>query len=636
MTMQPAGSQGEITGTEQLLFTPGPRLGWVFRARRDLITPYTEPEPDPQAINDAVGTRRVRAQRAWMFAVMWVARPCLPLALVLYVAGVLVRDANHHAHTGGLTVVTVSLAVVGVGWPAWCYVRMMMAADANPQRLHETAWHAWRQRQYAHEQAELERLANVSEWSPAIGSASRTDIYGGTLGGWQALLAVHGASLLAEQPLLIADLSGQIASRELTDLVRRHNVQSATWMLPAQLGASGILAGLTSQQFANALAEAIHAGGPDAATSRADRAVDVRVLEQLTRALSGDVTPVRLAAAVQVALGQQPPEGVLSYAEADTIDGALFQGEYRTHAAPSLVRLDAFLADLARASGEPARQAPRSTWYTCLILEPGAPSASTELLAALVIQWLTARVNTVPSPAIVIAGADDLSRAHLEALTAACERRGVPLTLLFRHLRDDASALIGGAAATGFMRLGNHNEAEQAATFIGRHHKFVVSGWTVTHGGEQSFSRASGHSRGTSQSRGRSSNHGWSEDGLFRTSASGGHTRSRDYGRNEEWSESDTESDGTNWSDATNTERVYEFAVEPTVLQNLPGNALLLPARGTQDVLAVECDPRIITLPGASGVLGGQDEMPPLSPQPNWTDAPADDAPIPRWPGNRA
>jgi hypothetical protein len=36
-------------------------------------------------------------------------------------------------------------------------------------------------------------------------------------------------------------------------------------------------------------------------------------------------------------------------------------------------------------------------------------------------------------------------------------------------------------------------------------------------------------------------------------------------------------------------------------LQNLPGDALLLPSRGTARprVLTVECDPQIITLPGA-------------------------------------
>jgi hypothetical protein len=238
-------------------------------------------------------------------------------------------------------------------------------------------------------------------------------------------------------------------------------------------------------------------------------------------------------------------------------------------------------------------------------MQPGARSASAELLTALTIQWLTVRVtqSTATAPAVIIAGADAISLDHLEALAGACEWRGVPLTLLFRHLRDDATALIGGAGATAFMRLGNHHEAEQAAAFLGRYHKFTVSGWTVTQGGERSETRTTGHSHGDSQSRGSTSTSGWSGDGLWHQSSSGGRTRSRDHGRSQEWSQSDATSDGTSWSTAQNVQRVYEYAVEPAALQNLPGNALLLPARGTTSpgLLAVECDPQIITLPGVAG-----------------------------------
>lgn len=35
---------------QQLLFTPGPRLGWVFRDRREIALAYSEPRPNPQAI----------------------------------------------------------------------------------------------------------------------------------------------------------------------------------------------------------------------------------------------------------------------------------------------------------------------------------------------------------------------------------------------------------------------------------------------------------------------------------------------------------------------------------------------------------------------------------------------------------
>ncbi|MFZ0166215.1 MAG: hypothetical protein WAL12_21755, partial [Trebonia sp.] len=36
---------------QDLLFTPGPRLGWVFRDRRELAAPYPEPEPSPHAVH---------------------------------------------------------------------------------------------------------------------------------------------------------------------------------------------------------------------------------------------------------------------------------------------------------------------------------------------------------------------------------------------------------------------------------------------------------------------------------------------------------------------------------------------------------------------------------------------------------
>ena len=660
MTMQPAGLQDQTAGAERLLFTSGPRLGWVFRDRRQAITPYPEPEPDPQATAGQVTARRQRAQRAWRFSLRWVARPLLPLALILYAAGTLARDADHRAHPGALAWLPFAVAAAAIAWPAWCLARLLLARDADPARMHQAALAGWRQRAGEHEQAELTRLDGVPEWASARSPGRRTDVYGGTLGGWQSLLAVHGASVLAAQPLLVADFSGQLASGELTALAQRHGVPAAVYPLPTALAASGILAWLTPAQFANALTEAIHAG-TTGATGRAERAVDVRVTEQIVAALGGQLTPARLAAAVQAALGQPVPRGLLTPAEAELIGGDLFRDAYRAQIAPSLVRLDAYVSDLARWTGNEAPQPPRPAWYTCLALEPGARSARAELLTALTVQWLTVAVtqSTATTPAVIIAGADEITRGHLEALADACERRGVPLTLLFRHLRDDATALIGGAAATAFMRLGNHTEAEQAASFIGRHHKFTVSGWTATQGGEHTTATTSGHSHGTSQGRGSTSTRGWNSEGLWHESASGGRTRSRDHGRSQEWSQSDTASDGMSWSTAQSTQRVYEYAVEPAVLQHLPDGALLLPARGTASpgLLAVECDPQIITLPGAAASLapagdpaitrpaaepGGRPELAPPHPQPAskpWRGSPADSAPAwppqrpdPRWP----
>jgi hypothetical protein len=238
MTMQPARLQRP---TERLLFIAGPRLGWVFRDRRQLITPYAEPQPDPQAVTGQVTARRERAERAWRFSLRWVARPLLPLAVALYGLGEFARDVTHRAHSGQLAWVPIALAVAGVAWPAWCLARLVLARRADLAQAQETALQEWRQQAGEHEQAELARLGGVPEWASATSPALRTDVYGGTLDGWQSLLAVHGASILAGQPLLVADFSGQLASSELTALAQRHGVPTAVHLLPGALAASGIL-----------------------------------------------------------------------------------------------------------------------------------------------------------------------------------------------------------------------------------------------------------------------------------------------------------------------------------------------------------------------------------------------------------
>jgi len=78
MTIQPASPQSGNFRAEQLLFSDGPRLGWVFRDRRQFVTPYGEPQPDSQTVAGQVVTRRARADRAWRFSLRWVARPLLP------------------------------------------------------------------------------------------------------------------------------------------------------------------------------------------------------------------------------------------------------------------------------------------------------------------------------------------------------------------------------------------------------------------------------------------------------------------------------------------------------------------------------------------------------------------------------
>jgi hypothetical protein len=141
-----------------------------------------------------------------------------------------------------------------------------------PTEYHQ-ALAAWEERAAGHENAELARLAGQPEWGSVLLPGPRTDIFGGTLAGWQALLTVHGASILAERPLLTVDLTGMDAAGMLSAAARDARIPSAAYRLPRELGSCGLLTELTPAQLADAIAESLHAGAPDGA--RADRAVDV-------------------------------------------------------------------------------------------------------------------------------------------------------------------------------------------------------------------------------------------------------------------------------------------------------------------------------------------------------------------------
>jgi hypothetical protein len=628
MSMPSAVPRGR-TAPRQVLFTPPARLGWTFRSRRDLITPYPEPPPDQEAIRRQAAARLAAAQVSWQRARKWGIRPSL-----IIIIGLTALAGCAHAVSGGsapfgTTILTgLILGSPGLGWSGWRYAQLSTAKAADPEQQYQQAHQEWAARAAEYEQAEMDSLAEVPQWGSADLPAPRTDVYGGTLAGWSSLLTVHGASILARQPLLVADLSGQYALAGLAALTREARVPAQEYLFPRDLDRFGLLVRLAPQQLADALAEAIHAGSPS--TARTERAVDFRVLGQIFSAIAdGGITPARMAAATQLALGRPVPPGLLSTEEEDMIGGKLFGENYHTQIGTNLVRLDAFLADLASydSGTGPLAAPPPPAWCTFLAMEPAARSARAELIAALVIQWLTVQVTASPAntPAVIIAAADEITRPHLERLADACDRRHVPLTLLFRHLRDDATALIGGGS-TAFMRLGNHHEAEQAAAFIGRHHKFVLSGFTATSGAEHTSTRGQSENWGSSESRGFSSTRGWTED-LLSHSSSGSRTRSRDYAKTRGWGTEYSESDGTSWSDAETMQRVYEYTVEPTVLQDLPDNALLLIRRGStgSQLQPVECDPALLTLPDVT--------LTPLDHQPAAVrPAPAQPAAQPGWP----
>ncbi|WP_344954324.1 hypothetical protein [Actinomadura miaoliensis] len=648
------------------LFHPDPRLGWVFRDRWWFLRPFSEPPPQQRHLPEYLKRRVAETER--------LARRRLRRTLPLGLLGAAVL-ASLSAVMGGSTTLWVLALLAAIPWPALTLLAVRQREQAR--QAYELAQHQttggyqaearqWRERKQAHEAAEQARVNALPEWSAVPRPSRRLDVFGGTLWSWEALLTTYGASALATQPLLVLDLSRELVSGELVALAEEGGIDVDAQLLPSRQASSTLLSGLPPRDLVDAIVESMHGGTPDAA--RADRSMDDRILTKVCDALGDQVTLGRMAAALRVLMGEPETSETLTRDERRRIAGELFSVEYRRQAHTNLSRIESYIhplenlgtearsgstrADSGRAGSARAGSG-RAGYLTCIALDSQARNVRADLLTDLIVQWVTQRITAShdSTPALVVAGADELARRHLERLSDACERRGVPLTFMFRRLRETSAELIGGGAVA-FMRLGNHEDATRAADFIGRDHRFVLSQITKNVGGNESHtttdttgegdsdSHSTSHTTGTSTSWGtsRSSGANYSGGGLFPDrstsrgkgsnrggSTSHSDTEGRTVSTSRNWSAAYAYAEGTNWSDSDSIQRVYEYAVEPVTLQHLPDHALLLVESapgGGRTLTPVECDPAIITLDRVSTA--------PLPP-PQQAITPSAAAPTPQW-----
>ncbi|WP_141583434.1 hypothetical protein [Actinomadura sp. WMMA1423] len=627
---------GGLLSRRERLFTPDPRLGWVFRDRWWFRRPFPEAPPQQQALPEYLARRVAMTERLAQRRLGRTLPVSAGIAVVLVLFGACSASGSATLRSplsiGSLLLALVVLAPGAV--LTWWAVRQRQSA----RQAHELAqqqiiggyqhrarqWHA---RKQAHDAGERARLDDLPEWGAAPRPGRRLDVFGGTLWAWEALLTTYGTSTLAVQPLLVLDLSREVVSRELVELAQAAWMGVDAQLLPSRQASSSLLADLPPRDLVDAIVESMHGGTPDAA--RADRSMDDRILTRVCGALGDDVTLGRIAAALRALMGEPDDGGALAREERRHIANELFTVEYRRQVHANLSRIESYVHPLEDLGTTPAVK-DGAGYLTCVALDSQARNVRSELLTDLIVQWVTHRITASwdSTPALVVAGADELARRHLERLSDACERRGVPLTLLFRRLRETSAEMIGGGAVA-FMRLGNHEDASRAADFIGRDHRFVLSQITKNVGGNeshtntetegtgdsetQSTSRTTGTSRswGTSRSSGTTYS-GGEMFGLFpdrstsyqRGSNRGGSTSRSDTvgtstSTSRNWSAAYSYAEGTNWSDADTTQRVYEYVVEPVTLQHLPDHALLLVESapgGGRTITPVECDPAIITL----------------------------------------
>ncbi|MCR3738631.1 hypothetical protein BS35_001170 [Actinomadura glauciflava] len=623
---------GGVLSRRERLFSPDPRLGWVFRDRWWFLSPFPDAPPQQQALPDYLARRVVETDQAAQRRLNRTLPVSAGIAMILVLFA-----ACSMSSAEGLSIGSLLLAAIALGPGAlltWWAVRQRQSArqahDLAQQQIisgYQEQARQWHARKQAHDAAERARLDDLPEWGAAARPGRRLDVFGGTLWAWEALLTTYGTSTLSVQPLLVLDLSREVVSRELVELAQAAWMGVDAQLLPSRQASSSLLADMSPRDLVDAIVESMHGGTPDAA--RADRSMDDRILTKVCGALGDDVTLARIAAALRALMGEPDDDGALTREERRHITNELFTVEYRRQTHANLSRIESYVHPLEDLGTSPDRRE-GAGYLTCIALDSHARNVRSELLTDLVVQWVTHRITAsqASTPALVVAGADELARRHLERLSDACERRGVPLTLLFRRLRETSAEMIGGGAVA-FMRLGNHEDASRAADFIGRDHRFVLSQITKNVGGNESHTttetEGTGDSETHSTSRTIGTSRNWGTNRSSGTTYSGGEmfglfpdrstSHQRGSNRGGSTSTSDTEgtststsrnwsaaysfAEGTNWSDADTTQRVYEYAVEPVTLQHLPDHALLLvqsvPGRG-RTITPVECDPAIITL----------------------------------------
>ena len=622
-----------------VLATPGERYGWIFNDRNLYRRRFMEPPPVPGEIPPGLTARAAIAQKYLAQRMAISLGVGLGIAMIFACCGSVISSGSESGTTGpALFGFAVVCAVLGAAGAALALVsqhnarRNLAAVQDEVRERHKYEFEEWDARRMRFENGQDQEIDALDEWSaaaPAEGTR-RVDIIGGTTWGWEAVLTILGGSLLGTRgAMTVVDFTGEALCGELITLAEQTGRTVRLTALPSQLAELDLVTGLDTRELVDSLVEAMY-GDSQGASTRADRHQDSLLLTEVAEALDGDVTMARLLAALRV-LADRPDQPALTADEIDRL-GALHPDETRRQLHGSLRRIESFLRPLERMGG--AGTPAGAVDLTCLIADSDGRNAQGELLKDLIVQWLIRQVGR-SGVTIGLAGAGRRRRGGAPRTSngsARCASGAASGSCCSSATCGRTRCRRSVAARWRFMRLGNHTEAQQAAEFIGRQHTFVLSQLTRTLGGNDTHTLAD--TEGYSVSRGGSSG----------TSRAGAHI-SRQSGANwsvsRNWSQTESFARGNNWSDAAAAQRVYEYAVEPRVLQDLPDYALLLVKREGRGsvVQAVECNPELVTMPRLSM------EPLPLRPLPDPAEAvvPATRHPVPghrvpagrRWPRPR-
>jgi len=584
------------------LFPPRERWGWEFVPRAPVSRhpehdrpPTLRPMPAPDESWVPAALDAAARARPWANRGRWVA-----LALTLLAPGSDSGRLLWMALTGGLFYLSLQPAMrirAEVARRRAAHAAALQQAQAH----HGPARADWQRRVSNYERAEQARYDEAAEFYPVdpVDAYPRLDLCGGVPAGWATFLSTFGASLLGSgTDVLVLDLTEEDVSAPLRQLARatgrtlRHEDALAN---PERLR---LLSGLSATEAAELLAQALRDPRDDG-TERRDLALDEDLIGRVLRVLDEPITYPKLLGGLQIFARRDVGTAPLSTDEANRLlqelDAVAGDPELRRRLSVVTARLG-LLHDVE--TSDSGTVEPDFAAGLSVLTVRDQSERRRELASRLVMLRVLARVlrSGRRGGVLVVAGADLLGARTLETLSRRSARAGIRLVYLFDHVRDDVIKVVGGdESVTLFMRLGNADEAEWAAKFVGYEHQFHLSQITATAGDTitSGLSGSAGTSEGVTE--GWSTSKGWA-------SGSGGNssvTQSR--------STTTTQSATDTWSNSTahsrqegrTEQRSRELTIEPTVLQQLPTTQFIAVIRargGARRVVAADCNPGILLL----------------------------------------
>lgn len=480
----------------------GLHLGWIpnepgLRPRDFERAAPAEPAPDPAKVAALQAAQHARA--------LW-SRLLIAVGLFAFVLFGLVSALAHITWGWG----------VAAGLALCCWVPVVLlglnrrraATRLRVETERQARQHAAELAEYEQSKAlwarsEAERVATAPRWLQVTAheDTGRLDVFGGTGPGRQNMVTGLGRELLGQRAVIVLDLTQDRVAEGLLAAAARAGISLQDYELPADLGETPLLAGLSGEQIASLIVEVVHAD--DASATAAGRATDLMILKKVAGVLGADVSGAgasaagvsmgRLHAALTALLGDESSaaRGPLTEGELASL-GALFGDGFRQQVTGNLIRLAAVVEPLtALGTDAPVRQPAR---LTCLSLAEGPRDVAADLTAALVVQWVTRAISHGDAhPAVILAGADEQSTRHLGRLTAVCERYDVPLIRTFSRLTEESARHLD-TRHTAFMRLATRPEALRAAEHIGLERRFVAGRFARRHSISRSRTRTTSDS----------------------------------------------------------------------------------------------------------------------------------------------